>query len=235
MNTRVNETSHFAVGLCFMLLGGALLLDRLGLIPIDRSIQFWPIALVLVGGAMMVQAARGRSDAGQGKTAAPIGALIWLLIIGFFVTAGFRRDRTVEAVAADGSVRVIAIMGRDERTNLSEPFQRGRMTSVMGRAELDLRNATLQPGEQAVLRVASVMGAVIVHVPEGWDVDVRVTPIMGGVKNARRGPLEADWESTAPAQGVEPVEPVEAVESPAAKPRLLVRGVAFMGGVEIRN
>lgn len=222
-NTRVNETSHFAVGLCFVLLGGALLLDRLGLLPIDRTLQFWPIALVLFGAAMMVQAMRSRPEGAQGRTIAPIGALIWLLILGFLLTAGFRRTQSIERVGEDGSIRVIAIMGRDERANLNEPFRRGRMTSVMGRAELDLRNATMQPGEQAVLHVAAVMGAVIVRVPEEWKVDLRVTPIMGGVKNARHRSIDADVDDAA----------VEAVESPTAPPRLVVRGIAVMGGVEI--
>ena len=44
----------------------------------------------------------------------------------------------------------------------------------------------------------------------------RITPIMGGVEEARRRTLETDWESTSPEKGVEPVEPVQAAESPAA-------------------
>ena len=64
------------------------------------------------------------------------------------------------------------------------------MTSIMGGTQLDLRQATMAPGEEAVIDVFAVMGGAIVRIPEGWIVDVQATSVMGGIKDQRRGNRE---------------------------------------------
>jgi hypothetical protein len=49
------------------------------------------------------------------------------------------------------------------------------------------------------------------QVPENWSVDLRITPLLGGVEDKTRP-----------------------VTDPAA-PRLVLRGTVMMGGVEVKN
>jgi predicted membrane protein len=79
----------------------------------------------------------------------------------------------------------------------------------MGGVMLDLRKARMT-GE-AVLDVFAMWGGVELQVPESWAVDVRVTPLLGGVEDRTRPATD-----------------------PSA-PRLVLRGTVLMGGVEIKN
>ena len=64
-----------------------------------------------------------------------------------------------------------------------------------------------------MIDIVSMMGGFEIIVPESWVIDDRTMPIMGGVGN----------ETRPPASGVGP------------PPILVLRGVMFMGGVNIRN
>ena len=91
-------------------------------------------------------------------------------------------------------------------------FRGGEMTSVMGRSDLDLRQTTVAPGEEAVIEVFTLMGGSTIRVPEGWSVEMRAVSIVGGAKDRRSG----------------------ARDVPGA-PRIVVRGFIMMGGLNIRS
>jgi hypothetical protein len=80
----------------------------------------------------------------------------------------------------------------------------------MGGGKLDLREATLPPGTEALMDVTTVMGGFEIKVPETWNVIVDIIPFMGGYEDKTRHPTD-----------------------PAA-PLLRVRGFVMMGGVELR-
>ena len=52
---RVRVTTNLALGICLILLGTVLILDRVGLLPAIQLLRFWPIGLVLFGLAMVIQ------------------------------------------------------------------------------------------------------------------------------------------------------------------------------------
>jgi predicted membrane protein len=110
-------------------------------------------------------------------------------------------------------VRLFSILGRDNQVNSASRFRGGEITSVMGESVLDLRQATIPPGEEAVLDVFTMMGGLVIRVPAEWMVDVQAVPVMGGIKDQRVGRVEAG--TTTP-------------------PRLVVRGSLMMGGLSIR-
>jgi hypothetical protein len=80
----------------------------------------------------------------------------------------------------------------------------------MGGVELDLRNAQIKEGEEAVLDTFALWGGVEITVPENWRVVGQVMPLMGGFENKTRA-------------------------SGASGPVLIVKGTAVMGGVEVKN
>ena len=113
--------------------------------------------------------------------------------------------------AADDNVDVFAILGGFERRITTPAFRGGEVTAIMGGCSLDLRNSSIDPvtGE-AVINVFAVWGGVTLKVPPDWTVVLHGTPIMGGFE-----------EKTVP--------------PPDGSKRLIVRGYAIMGGVEVRN
>ena len=48
----------------------------------------------------------------------------------------------------DGSA-LVAVMGEAKRASNDQPFRGGEMTAVMGGCVLDLRQATIAPGDEA--------------------------------------------------------------------------------------
>src|SRR5262249_32954025 len=73
--------------------------------------------------------------------------------------------------------------------------------------ELDFSSATID-GE-AALDVLAFWGGIGIKVPRGWQVVWRVTALLGGYED----------KTTA---------------APAGAPRLIIRGTAIMGGIDVR-
>jgi predicted membrane protein len=78
----------------------------------------------------------------------------------------------------------------------------------MGGLEIDLHNASIK-GE-AVIDIFAMMGGVEMRVPEDWLVVIEGFPFMGGYENKTHAPKDTTK-------------------------RLVIKGTAVMGGVEIKN
>lgn len=223
---RVRVTGQLIAGLVLAGLGVLFTLDNLDLVQARDVLRYWPVVLLLVGVSQILQA---RSTAGM------VGGSIWILfgglllgerlnlvsnalrlwplflvgIGGYVIWQSFSRRETRPI---DGSDRVsaVAVLGGVDRRVVSKNFVGGDVTAFMGGGKVDLREATLAPGAEAILDVTAMMGGFEIKVPETWDVLVEIVPFMGGYEDKTRHPTD-----------------------PAA-PRLRVRGFVMMGGVEIR-
>lgn len=116
---------------------------------------------------------------------------------------------------------VLTFLGGSRRAVPSGMFRGGEVTTVMGRTELDLRAAIIQPGEEMVVEVVTVMGGLTIRVPDGWTVDARAVPVLGRVRDSRLRPFESLDE---PLRG-----------DPGPAPRLVVRGAVVMGALVIKS
>lgn len=114
-------------------------------------------------------------------------------------------------------ISLFAVLSGSRRTSSAPAFKGGDITAIMGGAQLDLRQAAIPPGEDAVLDVTTVMGGVELSVPAHWDVVTPIVSILGGVEDERLPSIQND-PGTSPA--------------PA---RLVIRGFVFMGGVHIKS
>jgi hypothetical protein len=204
-----------ALGICVIALGVLLLLYKQGLVEIERILDLWPLALVLIGGALVWQARRGSAT-----PSLPIGPLIWIVIMGMLLSHTFDR-RSLDAKAGD--VNVFAVLGRDRRQADSLPLRGARVTALMGRTDLDLTRASMAPGDSAEIDVFTVMGGSDIRVPGHWQVDMDTVAIMGGARDERPRPAD---DRTTEASG-------ETTRFPA--PRLVVRGTIFLGGLTVRG
>jgi len=214
---RVRVTTNLAFGICLILLGTVLILDRLQMVQAREVLRFWPVALVLVGLALVVQSFQ-RPDTTPDAKREELGlgtVIFWVLfsVVAWngFGSNGFSALSTRRTETANG-VDIVAIMGRDSRVINTEGFREGQMTSIMGRSEIDLRTATIAPGQDVSIEVFALMGGATIRVPEGWSIDVNTARIMGDVKDRRTGARDS-----------------------AGAPRLIIRGFVMLGGVSIRS
>lgn len=232
------RTGQLAMGIFLMTMGALLTLDRLDLVDTSGVLRLWPLGLIALGGTLLVQ----RQDShgrfwGFGWLA--LGSwlllntfgilrvgfwdLFWPLLLVFIGTRLIVRGRARSAAStstdapAAGGPHLFAMLGGSTRTIQNEVFRGATMTALMGGCVLDLRQAIIPPGEEAVIDVFVAMGSHEIFVPSAWTVAVDATPILGGVEDKR---LPAIPNATAG-------------EAPA--PRLVVRGMVLMGGLTLKN
>jgi hypothetical protein len=104
----------------------------------------------------------------------------------------------------------IAIMGGYEKKGEWMPPRRLHSLAIMGGAGLDFREAKMPPGTTEV-NILAIMGGVEVLVPPGLAVETHGFGLMGGFEGVDQAGVDTDPDA----------------------PRLVIRGMAIMGGVEV--
>lgn len=211
-------TPNLIIGLTLMALGIVLMLDRLGLASAVELAKYWPVLLVLFGASVAVQSMRRRDPSAPApRPFISPGFVLFAVILAMVLSSGFRGwadSRTL----GDDHINLFGVMGSTRATSTSGTFAGAQMGSLMGRSTLDLRQATIAPGEEGVVNVFVAMGRATILVPEGWEVDTSALPVMGAVEDHRWGRNDDN-------------DPAAAAAGPP--PRLVLRGVVMMGKVEI--
>jgi predicted membrane protein len=232
-------TPRLLVGLAIALFGVVLVLDRLNLAVAGQVLQFWPAVIIAVGALLFVQS-RHVGGGANGIILMVIGSwlllnslgvvqvrfweLFWpIVLIGIGAALVMqtlrRRNRDESGVTNDDTINIFAVMSGVKRTSASTRFRGGEVTAFMGGAQIDLRLATIPPGEEAALDIFAVMGGCEILVPASWTVVTPIVPVMGGIDDKRVPALPGTIES----MGGRPA------------PRLVLRGLLMMGGVEIKS
>jgi len=234
------SSGRIFLGIAAIVLGVAFLLDNLGVMPFDLTIRLWPSLFIVFGVLKIAQSRRG-SGYVVGGGLILVGAVMLLNDMGlihlhwralwplFIIVAGlsmiFRspiavrwRDGAGDGIGGglpldkpgndDSIVDISAILGGYSRRIATPVFRGGEITAIMGGCELDLRQSGLQ--DEAVLTVFAVCGGISLKVPADWSVILQGTPILGGFEE-------------------------KTIEPPDASKRLIIRGYAIMGGLEVRN
>lgn len=177
--------------------------------------DYWPLVFVAIGLSILWRAVSLRGAGSPEPPSTPLGAGL----PGLEPPAGEPGIRAGDAeirssppagVDADRYIRAAALLGGVKRRNASRDFRGGDATAVMGGCELDLRDAQIASGE-AVLDVFAFWGGIDIRVPPDWQVALRGVPILGAFED----------ESTA--TGV------------PKRATLVIKGVAIMGGVGVKN
>jgi len=237
-------TGQVVMGLLVIVVGLLFLLDNLDILDLHDAVAFWPLVFIFAGVAKLLDTSTP-SGYLVGLAGVGIGTVMILNRLGiiyvtwrmawpvFLIGAGavvvYRamngQRMTVHGIVDDtpgdgtgtGStaadtaqkVDVTAILGGYDRRVHSQDFRGGEVTAVMGGCVLDMRGASIAGGE-AVINVFAFWGGVTIKCPPDWTVVLQGTPIMGGF----------DEKTVAP---------------PNNSKRLVIRGYAIMGGVEVRN
>ncbi len=209
---RDNPWTRLVTGTCILAIGLMFWLDRMGRIDARHYLEYWPVALILMGLANL--------PARRWGTAAIwiiIGAVLlapvnpwriismWPLLIS--VAGVMLMMQGLRAQPSNG-FRAVALMGANISKVRSQEFRGGQAVAVMGGCEIDLSNA--RPVDGAVIDVLAFWGGIEVKVPNGWRVVNHVLPILGGVD-----------DKLAPAG--------------ENAPHIVLRGAVIMGGMGVRN
>jgi predicted membrane protein len=244
------NSRRFSWGLTFGLLiaaaGVILLLDQQGIIDANRVFQyFWPVMcisfglvnlfqsggrrtwgiILLVIGVLLVFDNLGFARVGF-QTIWPViiialgGLMIWQAIAphsnplsGQAATLRERLNQWRRGDSADGDFNHIAIFGGFKRRVTVKNFRGGSVMAVMGGYEIDLRQAGIE-GDSATIDATSIMGGGEIKVPDTWRISMDGIGLFGAY--------------------VDETHQIPPVDGTSQK-HLIVKGIAFMGGVVVKN
>jgi len=236
---RLVRTPRLVVGLAIALFGVLLVLDRANLTLAAQVLRFWPAVLIVLGASIFAQS-RKVGGGVNGIVLMALGGwlllnslgilrisvwqLFWpmiLIAIGtiLVVQTVRRRGDTASGTEAADTLTIFAVLSGVKRISTSSRFRGGEITLFMGGGHVDLRQATIPRGEEAVLDVFAMMGGCEIAVPESWTIATPIVPVMGGVEDKRLPPLPTGVDG---AGGL-------------AAPRLVLRGMVLMGGIVIKS
>jgi len=222
-------TPGIVFGSLAILVGVFLLLRNFGYIRYFSPLDLFPLLLIAFGLANLLgsgcQSGRvwgGLLMAGGGYwLASNLGLVpyrlrdIWpafLILLGlYFLWRTLSSRGEIAGAASSATISEMAIFGGGKRAVTSQQFRGGELYALCGGHEVDLTGAQIE-GEVAIIDATAVFGGVDLHVPESWDVSVEGVAIFGGYEDKTSHPREG-----------------------AAAKRLIVRGFAIFGGVEVKN
>jgi len=193
-----NRKVTFAI--IIIIIGVVLLLDNLRIFDLYLPYYLfrWYMVFIILGIFLIVM----RERPGPGITFILIGALfmcsdvydisilrLWpalLIVAGVAILLrknSFYKVPHLDETSTDVIDEFSVFSGANRVVN-SNAFKGGRLTTVFGGAEIDLRNASLAEGTN-VIDVFSMFGGSTITVPPHWKVVVKVTPIFGGYSDER--------------------------------------------------
>ncbi len=226
--------SRVIVALFIIAIGVIFLLENLG-VPISFDFwELWPVVLIFVG---LSQLSRTR-DTGQslgGLIILVIGVLFllsnldiipygffefWpvvLILLGLLILKnafwGFKK-----IPGSQDFINLSFVLGGGDLKFNTQNLLGGKITSLLGGGVIDLREADIQEDE-VVIDIFCLMGGIEIKVPTTWEVNMQVTPLLGGIDNKTTYHAANDKDS----------------HPGRSHKKLTIKGIALMGGMEIKN
>ena len=233
---RARTSGGLLTGAILIAIGTAILLDHMGVIPVDRIWRFWPLILIAVGAVRFVESCNRMASVilmfiGMLFLLGNLGLLhlswaeFWpIVLIGIGVMMIWGRLSIPHWQPDTGNpnrpgdpnkLTANTMFGGIERRITTSNFRGGNAQAIFGGIELDFRAADID-GEEAVLYVEAVFGGIDIVVPERWMPIYEGQSMFGGYSDETRPPLP-DVPGTPP------------------RKRLILRGQALFGGITVKN
>ncbi|MFC2103889.1 LiaI-LiaF-like domain-containing protein [Bacteroidota bacterium] len=219
------------IGIVLILIGIAFIGRTLDIFPhqITHHLFSFPTILIVIGVVIIL--------AGRNKTSGwilliiglvflipdvihvpySIRRLFWptiLIIVGLLIifrSSGVRRSS--EESSSSDYIDDIAILGGGDRVITSENFKGGKITSIFGGSKIDLRKATLAPG-QNIIDMFCMFGGSTLKVPASWNIKIDVVSLFGGFSDKRHIKTETTMD---------------------VGKELIIKGFVMFGGGELKN
>ncbi|MES2901686.1 MAG: DUF5668 domain-containing protein [Pseudomonadota bacterium] len=219
------------IGIAVITLGLLFLLDNLNLIEFREVKRYWPVLLIIIGVAKLMDAQTPQermpfiilTGVGAVMTLNRLGfdlftvrnlwPLALILVGGAVVYKALIGRRQISGMVkpeegSDSTVSATVVLGGFDRRISVPAFRGGEITVFMGGCALDLRGSSIE--NEAVITVFAAMGGITLKVPPDWTIVMHGTPIMGGFDE-------------------------KTITPPDNSKRLIIKGYVIMGGVEVRN
>lgn len=181
------------VGYIFIAIGGYKLLKDKFHIPLDIFNDFWPIILILIGVYILL-----KSKESKKKVDTP--------------DKKFDFEQNAEYLTNDYIDETCILSGSDKVIS-SANFKGGKITTIFGGMDINLRDAKLAEGINT-LEVLTLFGGTDIFVPKDWNIVIKVTSIFGAFDDER----------------------IRYVNEPQDSNRtLVIRGFVLFGGGDIKN
>ncbi len=185
------------LGILLIFAGTVMLLDRMDLLPeFLEWLASWYTILIAIGVYNILS-----GNKSSGIIMLVIGGFflindldlfsiswsyVWpIALMGLGVLFLFRNsmsrfsEQTTDAQFFDAT----SVLGGGKQLITSNPMNGGRITCILGGAEVDLRKSV--PANGAVIDIFNFMGGSEIRVPEDWNVSVEVSSILGGFQDKR--------------------------------------------------
>jgi predicted membrane protein len=136
----------------------------------------------------------------------------WPLILVIIGLAFIFRQRSASKgnVSDDDYFDSLNIFGGGNQKFVSEKLQGGRITSIFGGSEVDLRES--KPVDGATIDIFTLFGGSDIIVPRDWNVKIEVSAILGGFADNR-----------------------ENVQQQSDAPKVVIKGLTLLGGGDLKN
>lgn len=210
-------------GAFLAVLGLLLTADNLDYFNAEPLLRWWPVVLIAIALVKLSQpGSHGLAIllliAGSWILLYNLGIIdftifdLWpIVLIGIGLNMVMRTGRARgDRSAEDDRVSATAFLSERVLTPTANPYHGGGLAAFLGSCELDLTRVEFDRDKPAVVEAIAFWGAVTIYVPEGCEVIGEVMPIMGGF-DVKTGPVR---------------EP---------RRQLIVRGLALMGGVDVKS
>lgn len=209
------------LGVFFAILGVLWTADNLALLRADAILRYWPAVVVLIGLTKIASSTQRvfgviLTVIGASLLAYTAGWLrftifdFWpllLIIVGGGIVIRALGFRLPTSTPRDTN-QIWAILNGRKIRSTSRDYAGAGIFAFMGGCELDLTEADILHSP-AIINAFVMWGGIEIYVPENWEVVGEVVPFMAGFE----------------------------MKTGAGSPqrRLIVRGGAFMGGIEIKR
>ena len=211
-------------------IGALFLLNNLHILYAREIVKYWPALLIAAGIVKLVDSSDASGRAGGGVILG-VGAIfmarnlgyldvgirdLWpLILIGLGLMMLFDRTMKIgQNLKGGGSgTKEAAVFSGGKRVIEDQNFTGAQYDTVFGGFELDLRRANIQ-GDEAVLVLNAVFGGIEARIPESWAVVVKGAGVFGAFQDSTSHPDPRIY--------------------PNPK-RLILKGGAVFGGVEVKN
>ena len=123
----------------------------------------WPLAVIALGGYMVVRNinARGRAEAASSSEKDTLSAY--------------------------------SVLGSNNARIVSHNFSGGSALAFLGGVEIDMREARLAADKDIIkIDVTAVLGSVEIYAPADWVIKTRGLPLLGSIEDQRPNPPRAD-------------------------------------------
>ncbi|MDZ7640019.1 MAG: DUF5668 domain-containing protein [Bryobacterales bacterium] len=240
-NSSHRATASLFFGSLALFAGILLLLDRFDIVDASLVFRFWPVLMIGLGLGFLFRG-RGASLL-PGVILTLLGSVflarilgygrieyrdLWpvvLIVVGAVVLINTLRSRrepgplaAVDSAGSDiDSLNDVAMFGGVVKIVQTQNFRGGDLFAMFGGIEVNLRKARLAAGGPVVLNATAIMGGVELRVPDDWFIVNKGLGLLGGYSDSRRF---IETESGAPAD---------------QSRTLIIRGLALMGGVDVKN